>query len=72
MVVRKEGNLAKVAELQHTVIPSPEEDIEAWVKEEYVPTSSSRSSHHHKMLSDFVSADAIATDERGFMRPVGT
>lgn len=59
MAARKRGDLAKAAELQHAVIPSLEDDMEAWDKEESAPTSSG--GHQHKMLSDFVSADAIAT-----------
>lgn len=59
VAARKRGDLAKAAELQHAVIPSLEDDMEAWDKEESAPTSSG--GHQHKMLSDFVSADAIAT-----------
>jgi len=55
VAARKRGDLAKAAELQHAVIPSLEDDMEAWDKEESAP------GHQHKMLSDFVSADAIAT-----------
>jgi len=54
-LARKQGNLAKAAELQHAVIPELEYEMEAWDKEEHDPKS------HHKMLSDYVSADAIAT-----------
>ena len=53
--VRKSGDLAKAAELQHAVIPSLEQEMEEWDKEEHGSTE------HHKMLSDFVSAEAIAT-----------
>ncbi|KAL7530833.1 hypothetical protein ACHAXR_003697, partial [Thalassiosira sp. AJA248-18] len=53
-VARKGGNLAKAAELQHAVIPSLEEEMEVWDKEDSAPTG-------HKMLSDFVSGEAIAT-----------
>ena len=61
----KYGNLAKTAELQHAVNPSLEEDTEAWDREESAPTSSS--GHYHKILSDFVSTNAIVTDERGIL-----
>jgi len=54
-LARKQGNLAKAAELQHAVIPELEYEMEAWDKEEHDPKS------HHKMLSDYVSSDAIAT-----------
>ncbi len=53
---RKIGNLAKAAELQHAVIPSLEDEMEEWDKEESAPDC-----RHHKMLSYYVSADAIAT-----------
>lgn len=56
-VARKTGDLAKAAELQHSVIPSLEAEIESLDKDD----SSSGSGHQHKMLSDFVSAEAIAT-----------
>jgi len=55
MAARKRGDLAKAAELQHAVIPSLEEEMEAWDKEDSTP------GHQHKMLSDYVSAEAIAT-----------
>lgn len=55
-VARKSGDLAKAAQLQHAVIPNLEDAMEAW---DAAPTSSG--SHQHKMLSDFVSAEAIAT-----------
>jgi len=54
-LARKQGNLAKAAELQHAVIPELEYEMEAWDKEEHDPKS------HHKMLSDYVSSEAIAT-----------
>lgn len=52
---RKRGDLAKAAELQHAVIPSLEDEMEEWDKKENAPD------HPHKMLSDYVSSDAIAT-----------
>ncbi len=52
---RKTGDLAKAAELQHSVIPSLEAEMESLDKE-----SSSGSGQQHKMLSDYVSAEAIA------------
>eukprot|EP00571_Detonula_confervacea_P011937 CAMPEP_0172304320 /NCGR_PEP_ID=MMETSP1058-20130122/5738_1 /TAXON_ID=83371 /ORGANISM="Detonula confervacea, Strain CCMP 353" /LENGTH=849 /DNA_ID=CAMNT_0013015499 /DNA_START=252 /DNA_END=2801 /DNA_ORIENTATION=+ len=58
-LARKRGDLAKAAEMQHAVIPPLEDEMEAWDKEESAPTSSG--GHQHKMLSDFVSAEAIAT-----------
>ena len=53
---RKQGDLAKAAELQHAVIPSLEEDMEEWEHGEQP-----NGGNHHKMLSDFVSAEAIAS-----------
>ena len=53
---RKQGNLAKAAELQHAVIPALEEDMEEWEHGEQP-----NGGNHHKMLSDFVSAEAIAS-----------
>lgn len=53
-LARKQGDLAKAAELQHAVIPSLEDEMEAWDREDSEPSQ-------HKMLSDYVSADAIAT-----------
>lgn len=49
------GDLAKAAELQHATIPRLEDELNAWDKKE------SEGGNQHKMLSDFVSADAIAT-----------
>lgn len=51
---RKKGDLAKSAELQHAVIPSLEDEMKDWDEKESAPTG-------HKMLSDYVSAEAIAT-----------
>ena len=46
----------------HSVIPSLEEKMEAFEKEEHTSGSGRNGEgHHHKMLSDYVSADAIAT-----------
>ena len=56
-VARKTGDLAKAAELQHSVIPSLEAEMESLDKDE----SSSGSGRQHKMLSDYVTAEAIAT-----------
>lgn len=50
----KRGDYAKAAELQHAVIPSLGEEMEAWDRAEAAPD------HPTKMLSDFVSAEAIA------------
>jgi len=61
---RKGGDLAKAAELQHAVIPSLEEEMEGWDKVESGTTTTEdhpSKEKQHKMLSDFVSADAIAT-----------
>lgn len=52
---RKQGDLAKAAELQHAVIPALEDDMEEWEHGEQPKGGS-----NHKMLSDFVSAEAIA------------
>lgn len=49
------GDLAKAAELQHATIPRLEDELDAWDKKEH------EGGNQHKMLSDFVSADAIAT-----------
>lgn len=49
------GDLAKAAELQHATIPRLEDELNAWDKKE------NEGGNQHKMLSDFVSADAIAT-----------
>ncbi|KAL7493484.1 hypothetical protein ACHAWT_006032 [Skeletonema menzelii] len=54
-IVRKKGDLAKAAELQHATIPRLEDDLNAWDKKQ------NEGGNQHKMLSDFVSADAIAT-----------
>ncbi len=53
---KKMGHLTKAAELQHSVIPSLEAEYESWDKDD-----SSSSGQQHKMLSDYVSAEAIAT-----------
>jgi len=58
ILARKQGDLAKAAELQHSVIPSLEDEMEAWDKEESSPGSCGV--RQHKMLSDYVSAEAIA------------
>ena len=55
-LARKQGDLAKAAELQHAAIPSLESEMEAWDKDDHDP-----SRHQHKMLSDYVSAEAIAS-----------
>jgi ATP-dependent Clp protease ATP-binding subunit ClpB len=55
LAARKTGDLAKAAELQHSVIPSLEDEMESWDE------SSRVSGQQHKMLSDNVSAEAIAT-----------
>lgn len=44
----------------HSVIPSLEEEIEALDKEENAERTGGGSSHH-KMLSDYVTSEAIAT-----------
>ncbi|KAL9181960.1 hypothetical protein ACHAXT_012303 [Thalassiosira profunda] len=54
---RKGGDLAKAAELQHAVIPSLEDEMKAWDEKEHEHAKG----HEHKMLADFVSAEAIAT-----------
>jgi ATP-dependent Clp protease ATP-binding subunit ClpB len=56
-VARKTGDLAKAAELQHSVIPSLEAELESLDKDD----SSGSSGQQHKMLADYVSAEAIAT-----------
>lgn len=56
-VARKTGDLAKAAELQHSVIPSLEAEMESLDKDD----SPAGSGQQHKMLSDYVSAEAIAT-----------
>jgi ATP-dependent Clp protease ATP-binding subunit ClpA len=53
------GDLAKAAELQHSSIPRLEAELDAWDKKEHAPPT--KGGKEHKMLSDFVSADAIAT-----------
>ncbi len=53
LAAQKTGDLAKATELQHSVIPLLEDEMESW-------DESSRVSGH-KMLSDNVSAKAIAT-----------
>ena len=55
LAARKTGDLAKAAELQHSVIPSLEDEMESWDE------SSRVSGQQHRMLSDNVSANAIAT-----------
>lgn len=55
LAARKTGDLAKAAELQHSVIPLLEDEMESWDE------SSRVSGQQHKMLSDSVSAEAIAT-----------
>jgi len=60
IVARKQGDLGKAAELLHSVIPSLEEEIEALDKEENAERTDVGSSHH-KMLSDYVTSEAIAT-----------
>ncbi|ACI64234.1 member of the clp superfamily, large regulatory subunit, partial [Thalassiosira pseudonana CCMP1335] len=59
VVARKQGDLAKAAELLHAVIPSLEEEMEELEKEE--GGTGHDGSAHLKMLSDYVSAEAIAT-----------
>ena len=54
-VASKQGDLAKAAQLQHAIIPSLEDELEAYDRAESDPN------HPHKMLSDYVSAEAIAT-----------
>jgi ATP-dependent Clp protease ATP-binding subunit ClpB len=49
------GDLAKAGELRHATIPRLEDELDAWDKKE------NEVGNQHKMLSDFVSADAIAT-----------
>ncbi|KAL7506673.1 hypothetical protein ACHAXN_005362 [Cyclotella atomus] len=55
VMARKQGDLAKAAELQHSVIPSLEHDMIELENQDH------SGSEHHKMLADFVSAEAIAT-----------
>jgi ATP-dependent Clp protease ATP-binding subunit ClpB len=59
ITARKQGDLAKAAELQHAEIPRLEDELDAWDKKEHA--SPTDGGNQHKMLSDFVSADAIAT-----------
>lgn len=55
VMARKQGDLAKAAELQHSVIPSLEHDMIELDNQDH------SGGEHHKMLADFVSAEAIAT-----------
>ena len=55
VMARKQGDLAKAAELQHSVIPTLEHDMIELENQDH------SGSEHHKMLADFVSAEAIAT-----------
>jgi ATP-dependent Clp protease ATP-binding subunit ClpB len=57
-MARKQGDLAKAAELLHSVIPTLEHEMEELEKEDQ---SAPAGQQHHKMLADFVSAEAIAT-----------
>lgn len=58
VMARKQGDLAKAAELQHSVIPTLEHDMAELENRDH---SAEPGEQHHKMLADFVSADAIAT-----------
>ena len=58
-LARKQGDLAKAAELQHSVIPTLEQEMmELENRDDH---HSSSGGEQHKMLADFVSAEAIAT-----------
>eukprot|EP00804_Cyclotella_cryptica_P018613 CCRYP_011414-RA/>CCRYP_011414-RA protein AED:0.06 eAED:0.06 QI:43/1/1/1/1/1/4/139/963 len=57
-MARKQGDLAKAAELLHSVIPTLEHEMEELEKEDQ---SAPAGQQQHKMLADFVSAEAIAT-----------
>ena len=54
-LARKQGDLAKAAELLHSVIPTLEQDMHDLESQDH------SGGEHHKMLADFVSAEAIAT-----------
>lgn len=56
---RKRGDLARAAELQHAAIPALEEGMEA--RDAAESSSSATERPRNRMLSDYVTADAIAT-----------
>ena len=58
---RKRGDFTKAGELLHSTLPNLEDEMQKLEQEESLDTVESKKKKKKKMLSDAVSADAIAT-----------